>query len=51
MGHTRIISALNCWYAFMSRKCARVIRSSAGDVRAFHCVSVERERHRGGILK
>lgn len=53
MGHTRIISALNCWYAFMCpRKCARVIRSSAGDVRAFHCVCVERERHRsGGILK
>lgn len=45
MGHTRIISALNCWYAFMCpRKCARVIRSSAGDVVRFTVyVSSERD--------
>lgn len=48
MGHPRIIGALNCRYAFMPRKRARVIRSSAGD-RAFHCISVERERRRDGV--
>ena len=48
MGHPRIIGALNCRYAFMPRKRAHVIRSSAGD-RAYHCISVEWVRRRGSV--